>query len=190
MKARTSQSHPIRIDHVETEGGGRIGMTFCPGKKDPGAMTGAWDRDLDTDLLAIRDWGASLLVTLVEDHELELLGVPDLGQRARGNGMDWLHLPIVDVSVPSTRFEDDWPVYAGDMVTRLQGGESLVLHCRGGLGRTGLVAARLLIELGSDPGEAIRRVRERRPGAVETSEQESHVLAARRIALRDAPRMK
>jgi hypothetical protein len=54
------------IDALDTPGGGRIGMTFCPGKQNPFAMTGAWARDLDTDLAVIRAWGASTLVTLME----------------------------------------------------------------------------------------------------------------------------
>ena len=112
MTARTSSSHPLRIDSVTVSGGGRVGMTFCPGKKDRHAMTGRWDRDLDADLASIREWGASLLVTLVEDHELALLEVPDLGSRARDHGLDWLHLPIVDVSVPSAVFEAAWPRHA------------------------------------------------------------------------------
>jgi ADP-ribosyl-[dinitrogen reductase] hydrolase len=51
---RTSLSHPLLIAGVSAGPGlGRIGITFCPGKKQPGAMTGAWDRDLCVDLHAI-----------------------------------------------------------------------------------------------------------------------------------------
>ena len=80
MKPRTSHSHPLEIAALDTPGGGRIGMTFCPGKQDPFAMTGAWARDLDTDLAAIRAWGASALVTLMEQHELVHLRVGRLGE--------------------------------------------------------------------------------------------------------------
>jgi ADP-ribosyl-[dinitrogen reductase] hydrolase len=176
MTARTGSSHPLRVDAVAVAGGGRIGMTFCPGKKDRHAMTGRWDRDLDADLASIQEWGASLLVTLVEDHELSMLKVPDLGTRARDHGLDWLHLPIVDVSVPSAAFEAAWPQHARGLAARLAAGDSLVLHCRGGLGRTGLVAARLLIELGNDAVAAIARVRAARHGAIETAAQEADVL--------------
>lgn len=70
MKPRTSHTHPLEISSVDIPGGGRIGMTLCPGKQDQFAMTGAWARDLDTDLAAIRAWGASALITLMESHEL------------------------------------------------------------------------------------------------------------------------
>jgi ADP-ribosyl-[dinitrogen reductase] hydrolase len=55
---RTSQSHPLQIATVQpAENTGRIGITFCPGKVQPGAMSGSWNRDLGLDLDAIADWG-------------------------------------------------------------------------------------------------------------------------------------
>jgi ADP-ribosyl-[dinitrogen reductase] hydrolase len=59
----------------------------------------------------------------------------------------------------------------------LQHGGRVVVHCRGGLGRAGTVAARMLVELGSTPQEAIRRVRASRRGAIETPAQEAYVMA-------------
>ena len=103
---RTSISHPLRIA-VVTAGSefGRIGITFCPGKYDPHGMSGAWDRDLVLDLDAISDWGAAVVVTLLEPKELMLLRVEGLGQEVSRRNMLWFHLPIVDVSIPSEKFE-------------------------------------------------------------------------------------
>jgi len=179
---RTSATHPLRIAEVKAgPGRGRIGITFCPGKKDAAAMTGGWDRDLALDLAVIRTWGAAVVVTLVEEHELRLLGVPGLGQAVRDRGMDWLHLPIRDVSVPDAGFESAWARAGAAIRARLRAGEDIVVHCRGGLGRAGTIAARLLVELGLPPGEAIARVRSARPGAIETPEQEAHVRACRGV---------
>ena len=48
---RTSHTHPLQIAFVRpTPTSGRIGITFCPGKIQPDAATGAWDRQLDVDL--------------------------------------------------------------------------------------------------------------------------------------------
>lgn len=156
-------------------GFGRIGFARCPGRRDPGALA----RCLREDVAAIRAWGAGLVVTLVEAEELALLGVPDLGDRARAAGMAWLHLPIVDFGVPDTAFEEAW-VTAGEAIrTRLRAGRDVALHCRGGLGRSGMIAARLLVELGTPAEVAIAAVRTARPGAIETPAQEAHVRAAR-----------
>ena len=179
MKPRTSDSHPLQIAFVETPGNGRIGMTFCPGKHDPMAMTGPWARDMHMDLAAIADWGAVALVTLMESHELDMLGVSGLGDAACARGLDWHQLPIRDVSVPSAAFEELWTDVGEMLRKQLLVGQSIVVHCRGGLGRTGLVAAQLLIELGERPVTALQRVRAARPGAVETVEQEEYVLGLR-----------
>ena len=64
MNARTSRRHPRQIDTLGPAGQGRLGLTFCPGKYDPHAQTGAWDWDLETDLRALTEWGASTVVTL------------------------------------------------------------------------------------------------------------------------------
>src|SRR6266516_3803783 len=64
---------------------------------------------------------------------------------------------------------------------RLRSGFDVLVHCRGGLGRGGLIAARLLVELGSKPENAIGQVRRARPGAIETLEQEDYVRATKPI---------
>ena len=58
-------------------------------------------------------------------------------------------------------------------------GFSVALHCRGGKGRTGTIAARVLVELGSAPALAIERVRAVRPGSIETRAQEEFVHACK-----------
>ncbi len=173
---RTSKTHPLDIAAVDTPGGGRIGLTFCPGKCDLHAMTGPCQRDLSIDLRRILEWGAPALVTLLEPQELTFLRVAQLGERARALGLEWLHLPIRDGSIPGAEFEQRWPRAGARLRDRLERRQGVVVHCRGGLGRTGLVAARLLVELGEPPERALARVREARPDAVETSEQESYVL--------------
>ena len=50
-------------------------------------------------------------------------------------------------------------------------GSNVLVHCKGGLGRAGVIACRLLIELGMKPSEAIVAVRNVRPGAIETAAQ-------------------
>lgn len=175
MKPLTSLTHPLRIAELDTPGGGRIGMTFCPGKRDPAARTGPWERDLELDLRSILDWRASVVVTLLETHEFALLGVPDLGERIEAFGMRWLHLPIRDVSIPDAAFEAAWEDAGERLRSRLGSGGRILVHCRGGLGRTGLVAARLLIEQGETPTVALARVRATRPGAVETTVQAMYV---------------
>jgi ADP-ribosyl-[dinitrogen reductase] hydrolase len=173
---QTSISDPLQIATLAVPGKlGRIGVTLCPGKIQRGAATGSWDRDLGADLDAIVSWGAAVVVTLVEPHELTELRVPNLGYEVRRRHMQWLHLPISDYSTPGQEFELAWKVAGPRLQDPLDAGFGILVHCKGGLGRAGTIAARLLVEAGMPADDAIRLVRLRRPGAIETKEQERHV---------------
>lgn len=174
---RTSLSHPLEIAAVPAGAGhGLIGLTLCPGKKQPHAASGAWDRDLARDLNAIAAWNAAAVVTLVEDHELERLQVTQLGQEVRERHMAWHHLPLRDGGVPGVAFEAAWLEIGAGLRALLRDGSNVLLHCKGGLGRAGTIAARLLAELGISPAEAVAHVRTARPGAIETASQHAHVM--------------
>jgi ADP-ribosyl-[dinitrogen reductase] hydrolase len=183
MAPRTSASHPLRIDEVTLATGGRIGLTFCPGKQQDDALTGVWRRDLAPDLDRIADWGSVAVATLMEANELHALGVDGLGDAVEARGLEWHHLPIRDVDVPDDGFERAW-VLSGLVLRRhLREGRRILLHCKGGLGRTGTIAARILVELGEvGAADAIARVRSARPGAIETDRQAAHVLAVAPVA--------
>ena len=185
MAAKTSQTHPLIINQVPVpDAGGVIGLTFCPGKKGDSMYSGRWDRDLTVDLAAIRDFGAKALVTLMESQEFDGLQVSltELADRAKEFGLEWHHLPIRDVSIPGERFENQWTYSGLRLRTMLARGENIVVHCHGGLGRTGMIGARLLVEFGDQPDVAIRRVREARPGSIETSAQEKYVKSCSPVA--------
>jgi ADP-ribosylglycohydrolase/protein-tyrosine phosphatase len=170
-----SVSSPLHIAELQLgDGAGCLGLTICPGKKD----SFKWNRDLEEDLRAILKWGASTAVTLIERHEFELLKISRLGERVQKLGMRWIHLPIRDVDVPDQRFERAWSIAGPEIHDRIQKGEKIVIHCRGGLGRTGLVAGLILVERGCDPRKAVQIVRATRPGAIETAAQEQYVLRA------------
>lgn len=164
----TSQSNPLRIAELAS---GAIGITFAPGKQQADAMSGAHRRDLATDLDVVAAWNAAAVVTLVEAHELEALGIAGLGAEVRRRHMEWHHWPICDYGVPDASWEAAWPARSASLRGLLARGCRVLVHCKGGLGRAGTVAARLLVEMGTPAPEAIAIVRAARPGAVETAAQ-------------------
>ncbi len=180
----TSISHPLRIDSVMLDStGGAIGMTLCPGKQWPYGITGEWSRDLDADLRLIKVFGARAVVTLMEADELESVGVPvaSLEEKFRELDLEWFHLPIRDMDIPTQDWEEQWVHAARRLHMLLRTGERIVVHCLGGLGRTGTIAARLLVEFGMGPEEAIHRVRSARPGAIQSIQQERYVRGCRPV---------
>ena len=158
---------------------GRLGLTFAPGKRAVSSVYGLrWDRDLDIDLRDLRlVHGTDVLVALIRDYEYELLGIPDLVERAEAHGMTVRRFEIEDVSVPEPASEGAFRELIDELDAHLAAGRNLTVHCRGGLGRSGLVAACVLVRHGIGASEAIARVRAARPGAVETHGQERYVHA-------------
>jgi protein-tyrosine phosphatase len=175
-RVRTSLSDPLRIDELRW-GAGRIGICLCPGKQ-AASLTGlSWQRDLAADLDAISRWRADAVITLIEAHEFQTLRVPQLGAWVRARGIAWHHLPIVDFQPPDARFEAAWAQRGPALLAQLRAGGRLVVHCRGGLGRAGTVAARMLVELDVPADIAMAQVRRARPGAIETPEQVRYIRA-------------
>ena len=157
---------PLAIATVAVPGRrGLIGIAPYPGRSG----------DLAADVAALRAWGAAAVLCLVEAAELDLLHVSGLSDVVRQAGLSWLHLPIVDMAVPNRAFESAWEGVGPRLQALLDDGGRLLVHCRGGLGRSGTIAARLLVEAGLDPDEAMVRVRAARPGAIETAAQERYL---------------
>lgn len=173
---RNSTTHPLRIDSLPI-GNGLLGLTLCPGKKGDSVFDGAWDRDLDVDLDVIKAWGAKAVLSLIEDHEFGLLSVSGLGDAVKSRGIDWYHFPIRDLDAPTPEAMQMWRNLSPHLHQTLENGDRLLIHCRGGLGRAGTVAALLLVERGHSASESIKIVRAARPGAIETQEQERLVVS-------------
>ncbi len=130
------------------------------------------------DLAIIEAWDAEILVSLIEPSEYVLAGVERLPELVP-IGIRHIQLPIADFSVPDAQWEELWRGAGPNIRSVLKRGGKVCIHCMGGYGRTGMVAARLLIEFGVEPEEAIARVRSARPGAIEMPQQEAWVLKLR-----------
>jgi protein-tyrosine phosphatase len=177
---RTSASHPLQINTLNVFNKPLIGLSFCPGKIDEGLRAGClWQRDLEIDVAAVVKWGATIWLNLMEDNDLRAVKLdPELfANTVRSNHMTYIHFPIIDQGVPDAQSEIRWKNEISPLLKQyLERGEKLFIHCRGGLGRTGIIAAKLLIDLGEAmPDEAILLVRQARQYTIETQVQEDWV---------------
>lgn len=149
-------------------------MTLAPGRKSPG-LDGNWDRDLDLDLETLKQkYETAILVTLIEEWEFKLLKIEALFEKCQTIQIENIWFPIVDGSVPENL--EKYIELIEKIDQNLQKGKNVVVHCIAGLGRTGTLAAALLIYYGVKRDEAIAIVRKTRPRTIENSRQESFLM--------------
>lgn len=124
------------------------------------------DSDIEHDVAFLERKQIDLLVSLTDD-------VPGASLLA-DHGIEAIHIPVRDFQPPTLqqilRFVDATS-------STLANGGRVGVHCTAGMGRTGTMLATYLVALGSTAEEAIARVRELRPGSIETTEQEEAIRA-------------
>ncbi|MBL8216956.1 MAG: dual specificity protein phosphatase family protein [Bryobacterales bacterium] len=92
-------------------------------------------------------------LTREEERDLDLL---QEAAQAHGQGMNFLSYPIPDRQVPIS--ESDLARFLAKLDAELSAGRNVVMHCRQGIGRTGLVAGCLLVTKSLDPEVAVSRL--------------------------------
>jgi protein-tyrosine phosphatase len=131
---------------------------------------------LEDEVKSWRDAAIDVVVSLLIPDEAEELGIQREEQYCLENGIRFLQFPIVDRSVPEPRANTAQLIAKLD--TALAGGSKVVVHCRQGIGRSGLIAAGLLMARGLSPAEAMKRASAARGVAVpETPEQVAWIIA-------------
>jgi Cyclin-dependent kinase inhibitor 3 (CDKN3) len=119
----------------------------------PRPRGGDW---LDDELRAIKQEGFDILVSLLTKEELEELGLAQEENISQANGIKYLTLPIPDLGVPES-FETAQD-FLDELYRSLRDGKRMAVHCRQGIGRSGLIASSLLVMSGIDPAKAFRTV--------------------------------
>jgi len=147
--------HPYDI--LDLPDRGRLIFTPCPGTKGV---------DLETSVSKLNQAGADAIVTMMTDEELAKFEVDCLPDIVRQSGMTWFHFPVEDDAAPGDAFEQSWQAHKAGVLALIEYGKCMAIHCRGGSGRTGLMAAMIMSELGIDEVQATRLVKGLRPNSL------------------------
>lgn len=135
---------------------GSLLLTPCPG---------TLGSDLESSLRELQAAGATAVVTLMTRPEMVTHRVQNMESQCSASGLAWFHLPVEDEGAPSEEFAEVWKRVRADIHARLDRNEAIVIHCKGGSGRTGVVAAQILMERGVSMKDAVDQVRALRPNA-------------------------
>jgi hypothetical protein len=167
------------FNELELPNGGRLGLGCCPGHRltPPPLSVRRSPGTLKADLKAIAAWKPDVMLSLMEEPELASVGAPVtmLAEELNGHGVAWHHLPICDLGAPDERFETVWVELWPRLDLLFQNKGRAFIHCYAGLGRTGTVAALILMQYGQSAGDALKLVRAARPGSIQSFEQEHYL---------------
>lgn len=145
----------------------------------PRPRGGDW---LETEIRAWKAVGIDAIVSLLGSAEEWELGLQEEAEASRATGIRFISFPIPDRQTPASA--EKLLGLNEHLLSLLENGKSVAIHCRQGVGRSALLAATLLVEAGVSPDEAFRRIEEARGCAVpDTPEQRLWVeqLARERI---------
>lgn len=114
---------------------------------------GEW---LEDEIVNWQRQGVKTVLSLLTSQEEKELGLVNEAVEARAHGITYLTFPILDREVPDS--ESSLRRVLEQVDSELSSGKNVLVHCRQGVGRAGLVAACLLVTKGLHAETALNRL--------------------------------
>ena len=134
------------VNWIPIEAPGALGIT-------PRPRGGDW---LVDEVRAWRSAGVNRVVSALEPLEEAVLELEEESAECKRLGIVFERFRVMDRSTPAGN-EANYN-FVLKLAERLTDGESIVVHCRLGIGRSGMLCAATLVALGLDSSEAFLRV--------------------------------
>lgn len=125
---------------------GKLGITARP-------RGGDW---LVDDVRIWKECGVNLVVSLLTDDEVMTYLLASEAAECAAVGIDLIRFPIEDMSVPQEMTSADDLIR--QILSRLDQGERIVIHCRIGIGRSSTFAAAVMTHLGEMPPKSFQTI--------------------------------
>ena len=142
------------------------------------------EADAAASVVNIARLGIKLVVSLLEPSEARILGLDNEREQVKAHAMAFVSFPIPDMGLPPSVRK-----FAGlsrMLFKQVDGGVNTLVHCHAGIGRSGLVAAGILLHCALDPEQAFAHVSRIRGVRVpETREQEFWLVKNRAAIVGD-----
>lgn len=145
--------HPHDI--LDLDAAGKLVFMPCPGTKGV---------SIEDTFAQLAQLGVSAVVSANPEEELALLNAQAIPQLCQANDMQWFHLPAPDDGAPKPEFHQAWLKKRVEIMSVIVRGGTLAIHCKGGSGRTGMIAALIMNEL--EEPHVTERIQALRPNAL------------------------
>ena len=138
----------------------------------PRPRGGDW---LEDEIKTLKDEGFDIMVSLLTPAEIDELDLRHEPELVRKGGLQFCSYSIPDLGVPAS--QDSARKFLEGLHKALLEGKKIAVHCRGSIGRSGLIASSILVLSGIEPASAFRQVSEIRGfDSPETQEQRDWVV--------------
>ena len=135
-------------------------------------VSGEWIED---EFIGFKRLEIDCIVSLLEKDEEAEVGLKLESQLCAQNGIEFLSFESPDRNIPN---KNRALGFATQLVDRLNENKHVAIHCRAGIGRTGIMASAVLVKLGVDPMEAMKQISLVRGVEIpDTQEQKEWVLS-------------
>ena len=145
---------------IENENGGFLAIMAKP-------VAGEWIED---EFAGLAGLCVQTLVSLLERAETRELGLEDEQALCKKNFIDFIQHPTPDRCVPdnASAFKE----MVDDLFNRFESGQGVAVHCRAGIGRSGMTTIAVLVRYGLSVDDAITLVSQARSIPVPDTEEQ------------------
>lgn len=131
-------------------------------------VAGEWIED---EFIGLKKLGVDTVVSLLEREEEYEVGLTSEKSLCQQHGLQFVSFPIPDRGLPNT---SSALKLANELHSKIINGNHVVIHCRAGIGRTGIIAGAVLVKVGLSATDALSIISNARGVQVpDTEEQEN-----------------